>query len=82
LPETITHNGFAADAIYMARSATPVNLIASTVIVAGTHRPDLIFGVPVYIEDPAAPGGRRFNRAAFAIPVSRVIRRMEKESCF
>jgi hypothetical protein len=62
---------WSADAIYMARSATPVNLIASTVIVAGTQtdiRPDLILGVPVYIEDPAAPGGRRFNRAAFAIP--------------
>ncbi len=62
---------WSADAIFMARSRTPVNLIANTLLLGGTQtdiRPDLILGVPVYIEDPTAPGGRRLNRNAFAVP--------------
>jgi hypothetical protein len=62
---------WSADAIFMARSATPVNLIANTLLLGGTQtdiRPDLILGVPVYIDDPTAPGGKRLNRDAFAIP--------------
>jgi hypothetical protein len=31
-------------------------------------RPDLAPGVPVWIADPGVPGGRRLNRAAFALP--------------
>jgi hypothetical protein len=62
---------WAADKIYMARSATPINLIAGSVVlgaVSSDVRPDLILGVPVYIEDATAPGGTRLNRAAFAVP--------------
>ena len=62
---------WSADAIFMARSATPVNLIANSLVlgaVSSDIRPDLILGVPVYIDDPTAPGGRRLNRAAFAVP--------------
>lgn len=33
-------------------------------------RPDLIPGVPLWVEDPLAPGGRRINRAAFSIPTT------------
>jgi hypothetical protein len=34
-------------------------------------RPDLIGGVPVWISDPAAPGGQRINTAAFkTVPLS------------
>jgi hypothetical protein len=35
----------------------PINLLSL--------RPDVIPGVPLVLDDPAAPGGRRFNRAAF-----------------
>jgi hypothetical protein len=62
---------WSADAIFMARSATPINLIANSVVIGLTStdvRPDLILGVPLYIDDPTAPGGRRLNRAAFAVP--------------
>jgi carboxypeptidase family protein/TonB-dependent receptor-like protein len=56
-----------------ARSALPVDLIARTFFspADGTLinvRPDLIAGVPLYVKDPAAPGGRRINGAAFSVP--------------
>jgi len=62
---------WSADGIYMTRSSTPINLVANSLVlgaVSSDVRPDLILGVPVYIEDPTAPGGRRLNRAAFAVP--------------
>ncbi len=31
-------------------------------------RPDRVLGVPVWIQDPSAPGGRKLNRAAFQSP--------------
>jgi hypothetical protein len=51
---------------FKARSATPVNLTARTIINGGFFynvRPDLLTGIPLYIDDPTAPGGRRFNNA-------------------
>ena len=57
------------DAIFRARTATPVNIIRTTGVFTGdlvdALRPDLLEGVPVYLEDPSAPGGRRLNPAAF-----------------
>ncbi|HEX7228569.1 MAG TPA: TonB-dependent receptor, partial [Candidatus Binatia bacterium] len=56
---------WAVDAIVHVQTATPVNVIArTTTALAGTFinfRPDLIEGIPVYLDDPNAPGGRRFN---------------------
>jgi hypothetical protein len=66
---TPSHSGLAGtvlgnwsiDTIFRALSAAPVNV---TLSVAGrTVRPDLTDGIPVYIDDPSAPGGRRFNDA-------------------
>lgn len=57
------------DAIFRARTATPVNVIQITGVFIGdlveARRPDLVGGVPVYVEDALAPGGRRLNPAAF-----------------
>ncbi|HLL76336.1 MAG TPA: carboxypeptidase-like regulatory domain-containing protein [Pyrinomonadaceae bacterium] len=62
--------GWSVDAFLRARSATPFNVLARTGLVIGdlveVRRPDLAGGVPVYIDDPSAPGGRRLNPAAFA----------------
>lgn len=62
------------DATAHAQSALPVDPIARTFTSPdGTVinvRPDLIEGVPVYIDDPTVPGGRRINRAAFASPAA------------
>ena len=61
------------DAIFRARTATPVNVIAPLLLsgVRGVARPDLIPGVPIYVDDPAVAGGRRINPAAFAIATGR-----------
>jgi hypothetical protein len=57
--------GWSLDAIVVARSATPVNVIARTQFQPGLDflnvRPNLIQGVPLYLDDPTAPGGRRIN---------------------
>ena len=70
--DAILHN-WSFDTIVTARSATPVNLVARTVFltadgVSTTVRPDLVLGVPLYLSDSSAPGGRRFNPAAFVAP--------------
>jgi hypothetical protein len=60
------------DAILRTQSATPVDLIARSLVnlfgETVNVRPDLITGRPLYLSDPKAPGGKVFNRAAFAIP--------------
>lgn len=68
----ILHN-WSFDTIVTARSATPVNLVARTQFLSNDGistpvRPDLIQGVPLYLTDSSAPGGRRFNPAAFVAP--------------
>ena len=61
--------GFGLDAIYRARTATPVDVLTGQdflgVGLTNVSRPDLVPGQPLYLDDPAAPGGRVFNRAAF-----------------
>ena len=60
------------DTIYTAHTATPVNVITGTAIFGVTSllRPDLVAGIPLYIDDPLIGGGRRINRAAFATPAA------------
>lgn len=62
------------DTRFNAQSSLPLNIIAGTILdpTDGTQigrRANLIENVPVYIDDPAAPGGRLINRAAFSIPL-------------
>ncbi|HJT65105.1 MAG TPA: TonB-dependent receptor [Pyrinomonadaceae bacterium] len=60
------------DTIVRIQSATPVDLIARSFFTLFGEtvnvRPDLITGQPLYVTDPKAPGGKFFNRAAFALP--------------
>jgi hypothetical protein len=60
---------WSVDAIVRARTATPVDLTAFAEVISGGlvefERPDLILGVPVYLRDSRAPGGRAINPAAF-----------------
>ena len=63
---------FVADAIFRARSATPVNILTGTdpfgLGYTTVARPDLVPAVPLYLDDPVVAGGRRINPAAFATP--------------
>jgi hypothetical protein len=58
------------DSVIRARSAAPVNVVAQPFLfgVRQAARPDLVAGVPLYLHDPTAPGGMRFNPAAFVTP--------------
>jgi Carboxypeptidase regulatory-like domain/TonB dependent receptor len=59
-------------AILQLQSATPVDVTVSRDLGVGQRvnaRPDVVPGVPWYVEDSAAPGGRRYNPAAFQIPL-------------
>jgi Ca-activated chloride channel homolog len=58
--------------IFTARSARPLNIVYALPTGYGFAylRPDIVAGVPVYVTDPAAPGGRLVNPAAFAVPAA------------
>jgi hypothetical protein len=61
---------WSVDFIVRGRTALPVNVVAGfpspRVLGAVGARPDLVPGVPLYIDDPLVAGGRRINRAAFS----------------
>jgi hypothetical protein len=66
-----------ADSIVYARSAPPVNVVTGLNPFPlgqletgsnGVARPNLVSGVPLWISDPNAAGGREINRAAFTTP--------------
>lgn len=68
--------GFNVDLITRARSAPPfdafVSRSSSATAASFTNRPDLDPNVPLYLDDPNAPGGRRVNPAALlTAPVTR-----------
>jgi len=65
--------GWALDSIVRSRSAFPINVVTGTdpfQFGTGNYvlRPNLVSGVPIWIDDASAPGGRRLNSAAFAFP--------------
>jgi hypothetical protein len=57
------------DGTFRARSGFPINVLDSDefqgITYQDIYRPNLIGGVPIWISDPAAPGGRSINPAAF-----------------
>jgi hypothetical protein len=61
--------GWSADGILRGRSAFPVNITVTRNIGFGTYsfRPDVVPGVPVYLDNPTVGGGRQLNPAAFTV---------------
>ncbi|NBO66394.1 MAG: hypothetical protein EBU88_16380 [Acidobacteria bacterium] len=65
--------GWSVDAIGRMRSALPFNAISQVFDpfnIGTTRRLDIKPGVPIYLDDSAAPGGRRLNPNAFAVPAA------------
>jgi hypothetical protein len=66
--------GWAADAIFIARTPTPVNILVGTDLLStgstSVARPNLVAGVPLYLYNSNFPGGMQFNRAAFSTPAA------------
>jgi hypothetical protein len=63
---------WSVDGILIARTAAPVDVFFTRDIGFGpfNFRPDLVPGVPLYLQDSSFPGGRAINRAAFTVPQS------------
>jgi len=63
-------SGWSVDGIFNARTATPVNVTytRTTTFGSASLRPDLVPGVPLYLDDPSVPRGRRFNNTRVTIP--------------
>ena len=63
---------WSVDNIVEARSAPPVDVFSSFETIIGNQvvesRPNVVPGQPLVIPDPTAPGGQRFNPAAFSTP--------------
>jgi Ca-activated chloride channel family protein len=59
------------DSVFSVRSAAPVNIVYAVPTSFGFLylRPDFIAGVPLYLDDSSAAGGKRFNPAAFSLPL-------------
>jgi hypothetical protein len=71
LAPAFTH-GWSFDLLVRARTASPVDVNYSRNIAFGSYnfRPDLVPGMPLYLDDPNVAGGRRYNANAFQIPVA------------
>jgi hypothetical protein len=61
---------WSVDAIFRVRTATPVNPAFFNRLfgVPEVKRPNLVPGVPIYLDDPTVAGGRLINRSAFVAP--------------
>ncbi len=68
--------GWALDGIFHARSGFPITILDTENYVglpfANILRPDSVKGVPLWVADSSAPGGRRLNRQAFRVAASGV----------
>src|ERR1022692_2219368 len=65
-------SGWTVSGIFRARAGFPINLLDDEQVlgqdVANAGRPDLVPGVPIWINDPSVAGHRRLNPEAFTIP--------------
>jgi hypothetical protein len=62
-------SNWAIDSIAIIHSSPPVNVTVSRDLGFGIYdfRPDLVPGIAMYLDDPSAPGGRRFNPLALSV---------------
>jgi hypothetical protein len=64
-------HGWAIDGIFRARTGFPLTVFDSDqyngINLANAFRPNLVPGVPVWLTNASAPGGKQLNSAAFAL---------------
>ena len=63
------------DTLFYAQTGLPVDISSSEISIPpdgsfASVRPNVIAGVPLYVEDSRVPGGRRINSAAFSGPAA------------
>ncbi len=62
--------GWAFDGIFRARSGFPITVQESEefigISLTNAFRPNWVYGQPLWVADPSAPGGRSLNPAAFS----------------
>jgi hypothetical protein len=61
------------DGVFQARTGFPLHIFTRSLPIPGQvseTRPDLVLGMPVWIVDGSAPGGKRLNPVAFVIPTT------------
>ncbi|MHB8500733.1 MAG: TonB-dependent receptor [Candidatus Acidiferrales bacterium] len=69
-------DNWSLDGVFLARTGFPVNIFTTSVAIPGQAtgltqtRPDLVPGMPIWIADGTAPGGKRLNPAAFVLPAT------------
>ena len=66
--------GWGLDGIVTAQTSLPINITSSRDIGFGSYdfRPELVAGVPEWIDNPDVAGGRQLNPAAFVVPAAAV----------
>ena len=66
--------GWGLDGIITAQTKLPIDVTVQRSIGFGTYafRPDLVAGVPVWIDNPDVAGGRQINPAALVVPAAPV----------
>ncbi len=69
-PLAIVTRDWSLDTIIVARSGLPFNALFNDFTLPGNAnpRPDRVQGQPLWIGNPAAPGGKSLNPTAFALP--------------
>ncbi|MBZ5534072.1 MAG: TonB-dependent receptor [Acidobacteriia bacterium] len=65
-------SGWSVDPVVTARSSPPINVFFLRNIGFGNYsfRPDLVPGVPLYLDSSAIPGGRQINASALTVPAA------------
>ena len=70
----VLFRGWTLDALVRARSGLPFTVVTGTdparLGLFNVARPDVVSATSFYVDDPAAPAGRRLDRAAFVVPTT------------
>jgi hypothetical protein len=72
-PLSVVTKDWSFDAVVQARTGFPIDIVTSSVSIAGlstSTRPDVVSGQPFWLADPQAPGGKRLNPSAFTFPTT------------